>query len=122
VIDENLAQRRQAAVEAEIMVNQLATQLITHQKVQQAGSTIAAYREQGQHLTEYELRLALEHLQAGKDAAEVLQNFSHRLTQKLLHPTSILLKQAAQEEDPSYFEWLQDGLQGIFDRQRKLKK
>ena len=51
-----------------------------------------------------------------------MQNFSHRLTQKLLHPTSILLKQAAQEEDPSYFEWLQDGLQGIFDRQRKLKK
>ncbi|MEK5764789.1 glutamyl-tRNA reductase, partial [Acinetobacter junii] len=33
VIDENLAQRRQAAVEAEVMVNQLATQLITHQKV-----------------------------------------------------------------------------------------
>ena len=32
VIDENLAQRRQAAVEAEIMVNQLATQLITHQR------------------------------------------------------------------------------------------
>lgn len=32
VIDENLAQRRQAAVEAEVMVNQLATQLITHQK------------------------------------------------------------------------------------------
>ena len=32
VIDENLAQRRQAAVEAEVMVNQLATQLIVQQK------------------------------------------------------------------------------------------
>ena len=32
VIDENLAQRRQAAVEAEIMVNQLATQLMTQQR------------------------------------------------------------------------------------------
>ncbi|MFI7969056.1 glutamyl-tRNA reductase, partial [Acinetobacter baumannii] len=43
VIDENLAQRRQAAVEAEVMVNQLATQLITHQKVKEAGSTITDY-------------------------------------------------------------------------------
>ena len=42
VIDENLAQRRQAAVEAEVMVNQLATQLVTQQKIQQAGSTIQA--------------------------------------------------------------------------------
>lgn len=32
VIDENLAQRRQAAVEAEVMVSQLASQLLTQQK------------------------------------------------------------------------------------------
>lgn len=32
VIDDNLAQRRQAALEAEIMVNQLATELLTQQK------------------------------------------------------------------------------------------
>lgn len=32
VIDENLAQRRQAAVEAEVMVNQLATELVTQQR------------------------------------------------------------------------------------------
>ncbi len=37
VIDENLAQRRQAAVEAEVMVNQLATELMTQQKVNLGG-------------------------------------------------------------------------------------
>ena len=45
VIDENLAQRRQAAVEAEVMVNQLVTQLVTQQKVKEAGSTIQQFRE-----------------------------------------------------------------------------
>lgn len=119
VIDENLAQRRQAAVEAEVMVNQLATQLVTHQKVQQAGGMITAYRQHSEQLAQAELQQALQQLQQGKNAAEVLAVFSHRLTQKLLHPTSILLKDAAREEDPSYFEWLEDGLQGVVDRQRK---
>src|SRR5690606_1146009 len=50
VIEENLAQRRQAAVEAEVMVNQLATDLITQQKVKQAGATIHAYRDHGETL------------------------------------------------------------------------
>lgn len=55
VIDENLAQRRQAAVEAEVMVNQLATQLITHQKVKEAGSTIHAYRQHSEEISQREL-------------------------------------------------------------------
>ena len=46
MIDENLAQRRQAAVEAEVMVNQLATQLLTQQKVKEASGAIQAYRQQ----------------------------------------------------------------------------
>ena len=55
VIDENLAQRRQAAVEAEIMVNQLATQLITQQKVKEASGTIQAYRQHSEEVSQNEL-------------------------------------------------------------------
>lgn len=43
VIDENLAHRRQAAVEAEVLVSQLTAQLATQKKVHQAGQTISAY-------------------------------------------------------------------------------
>lgn len=121
VIDENLAQRRQAAVEAEVMVNQLATQLMTRQKVREAGSTIQAYREKSQEQSQQELALAMERIQAGEDASQVMQEFSHRLTQKLLHPTSILLREAAQAEDPTHFEWLQENLDHIFEQERKPK-
>lgn len=122
VIDDNLAQRRQAAVEAELMVNQLATQLMTQQKVKQAGQTIQAYRAQGQQLAQTELEHALHALQQGAVAPQVLQEFAHRLTQKLLHPTSLLLRQAAQSEDPAYMEWMQQELVDILAHQRSTKK
>lgn len=121
VIDENLAQRRQAAVEAEVMVNQLATQLITHQKVKEAGSTIHAYRQHSEEIRQQELTHALEALHHGENAEQVLQQFAHRLTQKLMHPTSILLREAAKAENPDYFEWLQQHLQDVFDHERKPK-
>ena len=122
VIDENLAQRRQAAVEAEVMVNQLATQLVTQQKIQQAGSTIQAYREHGEAQRRSELALALEALKTGQNPEDVLKNFAHRLTQKMLHPTSILLREAAQNESPDYFEWIQNELADVFAKERKPKK
>ncbi|CAI3161551.1 Glutamyl-tRNA reductase [Acinetobacter calcoaceticus] len=121
VIEENLAQRRQAAVEAEVMVNQLATQLITHQKVKEAGSTIHAYRQHSEEVSQQELTHALEALHHGENAEQVLQQFAHRLTQKLIHPTSILLREAAKAENPDYFEWLQQHLQDVFDHERKPK-
>ncbi|MCY1162962.1 Glutamyl-tRNA reductase [compost metagenome] len=122
VIDDNLAQRRQAAVEAEVMVNQLATELLTQQKVKKAGSTIHAYREQGEVFRQEELTLAMTRMAKGENAEQVLQEFSHRLTQKLLHPTSILLREAAKAEDPSYFEWMRDDLEEVFVKRRHTKR
>ncbi len=121
VIEENLAQRRQAAVEAEVMVSQLATQLMTQQKVKQAGSTILAYREHGEAMRQLELEHALARIAQGESASVVMQAFSHRLTQKLLHPTSLLLRATAKHEDPSHFVLLQQELQHIFAKQRVIK-
>lgn len=121
VIEENLAQRRQAAVEAEVMVNQLATQLIIQNKVSQAGNTIQLYREQGDKVRQKELDIALERIQNGEDPTQVMQQFSHRLTQKLLHPTSLLLREAAKAENPAYFEDMKESLGGIFKQLRQPK-
>ena len=121
VIDENLAQRRQAAVEAEVMVNQLATQLITQQKVSQAGTTIQLYREKGDQVRQKELDCALERIENGEEASKVMQEFAHRLTRKLLHPTSLLLREVAKDENPAYFEDIQNSLEEIFKHQRQSK-
>ena len=80
VIDENLAQRRQAAVEAEVMVNQLATQLITHQKSKRRAVQFMLIANIVKKLAS-ELTHALEALHHGGNPEQVLQQFAHRLTQ-----------------------------------------
>lgn len=121
VIDENLAQRRQAAVEAELMVNQLATELITQQKVNMAGETIHAYRDFGEQLREEELALAMQRIAKGEQAETVMAELAYRLTQKLLHPTSMLLREAAKSEDPSHFEQIEQTLHDVMEKRRKPK-
>ncbi|WP_151791564.1 glutamyl-tRNA reductase [Acinetobacter soli] len=121
VIDENLAQRRQAAVEAEVMVSQLSSQLLTQQKILQAGSTIHAYRAHSEQQQQLELGKALADLQKGQAPEEVMTQLAHRLTKKLMHPTSILLREAAQHEHPDYFEWMKNQLNDVFEHERKPK-
>lgn len=83
---------------------------------------LPAYREQGETLRQEELQLAMARIAKGENAAQVLQEFSYRLTQKLLHPTSIVLRQAAKAEDPEYFEMLQSELQQVSAKRRKSKR
>ena len=101
------------------MVNQLVTELVTHQKVQQAGATIHAYREHGESLRQEELNLAMARIAKGEDAVQVMQEFSYRLTQKLLHPTSILLREAAKGDEPECFEFMQENLAATIKSRRK---
>lgn len=121
VIDENLAQRRQAAVEAEFMVNQLATQFITQQRVNQAGTTIHYYRQHAQQLQQIELSLALQALDNGQNPSDVLEKFAYRLTQKLLYTPSALLRKSAERDEVEYFEALQEDLQNIYNMSRNAK-
>ncbi|MEK5777378.1 glutamyl-tRNA reductase, partial [Acinetobacter nosocomialis] len=91
------------------------------QKVNLAGDTIHAYRDYGEQLREEELAHAMQRIAKGESAETVLAEFSHRLTRKLLHPTSIMLREAAKAEDPSYFEMLQNSLQDVVQHRRKVK-
>ena len=81
---------------------------------------IAEYRKQ-RRISQEELALALQRIAQGEKAEMVMAEFSHRLTQKLLHPTSIVLREAAKAEDPSCFEMMRDTLQEVVDTRRKTK-
>ena len=94
---------------------------VRQQKIKGAGGTIQQYREHGDVLRQEELAQALLQLQKGESAEKVLQEFSHRLTQKLLHPASILLREAAKAEDPEGLEVLQNSLSDVIEKRRKPK-
>ena len=113
VIDDNLSHRRQAAAVAEAMVAELASQFVTQQKIQQAGSSIEHYRQHADHFRHQEMQHALQQLKQGLDAEQVLEQLSKRLTNKLLHVPSRLLREAATADDPSHYQWLQQTIHDI---------
>ena len=121
VIDENLSQRRQAALEAEVMVSQLAAQFVEHVKVRQAGESISKYRDFAEQQRQTELDYATAQLKRGADPEYVMQVMSHRLSNKLLHIPSKLFREAAKSEDPQYYEWLNDTVADVLQSQRKVK-
>ena len=110
VIEGNLAHRRQAAVEAELMVSQLAAQYIQSNRAQQAGPVIAQYRQQMDEIRQQELMRARQLLTQGVAVDEVLERLSQGMLAKLLHRPSQLIREAAIDEDSERLEWITKGL------------
>lgn len=110
VIEGNLAQRRQAAVEAEVMVSQLAAQYMQSNRVQQAGPMIAHYRQQMDDIRQQEVIRAKHLLEQGVTVDEVLERLSQGMLAKLLHRPSQLIREAAIDDDIKRLEWITKGL------------
>lgn len=110
VIEGNLAQRRQAALEAEVMVSQLSAQFIRQQRSEQATPYIVAYRGHIEQLKASELDKARQLLAQGQDAEQVLERLANALTAKLAHAPSQLVRQAAMHENPEILEWSMNAL------------
>jgi glutamyl-tRNA reductase len=114
VIEGNLAQRRQAALEAEVMVSQLSAQFIRQQRSEQATPYIVAYRQYIQQLKTVELEKARQMIQQGQDSTEVLERMANALAAKLAHAPSQLIRQAALHENPEILAWT---LEELLDKQ-----
>ena len=105
VIDGNMAQRQQAALEAEVMVSQLSAQYIRQQRSEQAAPYIVAYRKQVEQLKASELDKARQMLEQGQNPEQVLERLAHSLTAKLAHAPSQMVRQAAMHDNPEVLEW-----------------
>lgn len=105
VIDGNLAQRQQAALEAEVMVSQLSAQYIRQQRSEQAAPYIVAYRKHVEQLKSIELEKARQMLSQGQDAEQVMQRLANSLAAKLAHAPSQMVRQAAMHDNPEVLEW-----------------
>nr|WP_162818092.1 glutamyl-tRNA reductase [Aquirhabdus parva] len=119
VIEGNLAQRRQAAVEAEVMVSQLAAQYMQVNRAQQAGPVIAHYRRQMDELRQQELQRAKQLVAQGVALDEVLDRLSQAVMAKLLHRPSQLIREAATDADSERLTWIIKGLGADHDGQNE---
>ncbi|KHT33935.1 glutamyl-tRNA reductase [Pectobacterium carotovorum] len=110
IIQHNLAQRKAAAVQAESIVQQESTDFMAWLRAQSAVETIRDYRAQADELRAEMTAKALAAIQQGNDVEAVIQELTHRLTNRLIHAPTKSLQQAARDGDQHRLQILRDSL------------
>ncbi|MBU6517660.1 MULTISPECIES: glutamyl-tRNA reductase [Pantoea] len=110
IIEQNMAQRKAAAVQAESIVVQESGEFMAWLRAQSAGETIREYRAQADDVRAELQERALAALRQGADAEKVLQELAHKLTNRLIHAPTKSLQQAARDGDSERLQILRDSL------------
>tara|TARA_R110002111_G_scaffold153213_4_gene219984 strand:- start:24699 stop:25949 length:1251 start_codon:yes stop_codon:yes gene_type:complete len=101
IIDDGLQSRREAAEQAEEIIDIQVSHFQTWIRSQNASTTIQQLRQQAQHTREQQLQKALDALNNGTPAERVIERLANDLTNKILHAPSSTLKQAAADGNAS---------------------
>jgi len=94
VIQENMNNRKQAALQAEEIIEAQVLNFMEWLNSLDAVHTIRALRLQASMIEDEVLRSAQQKLQHGGDPAEILKEVTHSLTNKLIHTPSTQLRNA----------------------------
>lgn len=111
-IEENVRQRRQAAAEAERLIDRAVAEQRRELRERVAVDTLRSYREAVMALGDAELERAMRQLDKGNDPSEVLSRFRHNLVNKILHQPSVQLRRLAAEERHEALELARELLLG----------
>ena len=97
-IEQNMQSRRQAAEQAEEIIDTQVDYFLAWLRAQGAQSLIKDYRSQAEIFRDEALQKALNSLNNGIKAEIALQRLAHTLTNKLTHTPSTQLRIAAENE------------------------
>lgn len=95
IIQQGMNERKNAAIEAEELINAELDQYIRWHRSLRASDVICDYRSQMQELGRYEMERSLARLNKGQNSEQVIQELCERLMNKLLHQPSAGLREAA---------------------------
>ncbi|MCD9086079.1 glutamyl-tRNA reductase [Stenotrophomonas sp. SY1] len=98
-VEENRRSRREAAAEAETIINLQVGRYLENLRATQLQTPIKQLRAFGEATRSEMLAKARQQLAHGKSADEVLEQLAHGLTNRLLHPPTAALREAAQQGD-----------------------
>ncbi|MCK5897734.1 MAG: glutamyl-tRNA reductase [Methylococcales bacterium] len=99
-INENMNSRRQAAEQAEDIIDTQVETFLGWLRSQGAQSTIKDYRFQADAIRAQMLQKSLAQLSKGDDPEAVLTRLAHSLTNKLIHTPSAQIREAGINERP----------------------
>ena len=101
VVSENQASRREAAIEAEKIIDLQLVRFMHWMRSLDSVPTIRSLREKVDLMRDAELADARRRLANGEDPAEILEQLARNLSQKFSHGPSEALKQASQDGNSS---------------------
>jgi glutamyl-tRNA reductase len=98
IIDQNMDSRRQAAEQAEEIIDTQVEYFLAWLRSQGAQATIKDYRLQAEQTREQIMQKALAQLKNGQSPEQALQWLAHTLTNKLIHTPSTQIREAGINE------------------------
>ncbi len=107
VIQKGIDERRTAALKAEQLIESALDQYIRRHRLHKAKSIICDYRKQMQSMAQLELQRAMQKLSTGTAQHLVLEEFSTRLVNKLIHAPTLCLRKAASENHEEFLDLAQ---------------
>jgi glutamyl-tRNA reductase len=115
VIDENMKSRREAAEQAEDIIEVQTGHFMDWMKSLDAVPAIRAYRDHASAIGAAELEKARQQLASGTDPQQVLESLARNIINKLAHDPSVNLRQAVKQGQTSLLETVRT-LFGLKDR------
>ena len=106
MVSSNLDARRSAVEQAEAIIDAQVGQFMHWMEVRASVPLIRSLRERAEEARLHELERARRLLARGEDPAKVLDQLSHGLANKLMHPPTQALNEASAEERASLAEML----------------
>ncbi|MBC7657513.1 MAG: glutamyl-tRNA reductase [Frankiaceae bacterium] len=99
VIENNKASRREAAQQAEAIIDLQVAHYLSWWQAQGRQDALKQLRADGASARDSALARAQEQLALGEDPSQVVQRLAHQLTNRLLHAPTAALRQAALDGD-----------------------
>jgi len=99
VIQQGFAEREDAAVQAEIIIDLEADSFMRWLRSLDSVSTVQAFRGQAEEMRDLVLAKARSQLEHGASADDVVQFIAHTLTNKLIHMPTVRIRETSAEGD-----------------------
>ncbi len=107
IIELNMQDRVESAALAEQLVDEGVNKYHREKRVHEARDLLLSFRGQAERIQEQELQRALQQLRNGADAEQVLMQFSRTLTNKLIHPPTIAIREATADGRADLLDFVQ---------------
>ncbi len=108
IIEENVRQREDAALDAHEIIEAGSSDFMRQLRTLDAVTTLKAFRQHAENIRDLELEKAMKRLQKGDDVQKVMATMANMLTNKLIHRPTVHMREASAEGRKEVMDWVQE--------------